>query len=277
MIMRLGISSSLNGLNPGQWADKLIALGCKSVVFPVDCTAPKELIAEYVKEASTHDLMIAEVGIWRNAISEDKAEADKNMDYSIGQLKLADQIGARCCVNVAGAIGGPRWDGGYRENFSQYAFDRTVRMIQEIIDTVKPSNTYFSIESMPWMIPSSPQEYMKLIEAVNRDRFAAHLDVINMINCPERYFFSTEFLHECFEILGSSIKSCHLKDIKLLDDYTFQLRECACGEGTFDFVKYMQLATELDPDMPMIIEHLKSDTDYESSTQYVLSEYNKLS
>lgn len=35
-----------------------------------------------------------------------------------------------------------------------------------------------------------------------------------------------------------------------------------------------QLATELDPDMPMIIEHLKSDTEYEKSTQYVLDAYN---
>lgn len=269
--MRLGISTSLYGLTPQQWADKMVDLGCRSVVFPVDHTADKALIDEYVAEAKSHDLLIAEVGVWRNAISEDKSEAAKNMEYSINQLKLADYVGARCCVNVAGAIGGPRWDGGYRENFSKYAFDKTVAMIQEVIDAAKPVNTYFSIESMPWMIPTSPQEYMKLIEAVNRDRFCAHLDVINMINCPERYFFSDEFLEECFDVLGDTIKSCHLKDIKLLDDYTFQLRECACGEGTFNFKKYMELATKLDPDMPMIIEHLKNDEAYEESVSFVLN------
>ena len=95
-----------------------------------------------------------------------------------------------------------------------------------------------------------------------------------MINCPERYFFSDNFLKECFDLLGQHIVSCHLKDIRLLDDFTFQLRECACGEGTFNFVKYMQLATELNPDMPMIIEHLKNDNEYEESISYVLSSYN---
>lgn len=272
--MRLGISTSLYGLSPAEWANKLTALGCKSVVFPVDCNAEQSLIDEYVKEAKTHDLLIAEVGIWRNAISEDKDEAKKNLEYSINQLKLADYVGARCAVNVAGAIGGPRWDGGYRENFSQYAWDKTVDMIQTVIDEAKPANTYFSIESMPWMVPTGPKEYMKLIEAVDRDRFCAHLDIINMINSADRYFFSDQFLQETFDILGDTIKSCHLKDIRLLDDYTFQLKECACGEGTFNFVKYMDLATKLDPDMPMIIEHLKSDDAYEESVGYVLSAYN---
>lgn len=270
--MKLGISTSLNGLTPEQWAKKLVSLGCESLVFPVDSTADDKLIDAYVSEASTNNLTIAEVGIWRNAISEDPAEAEKNMAYSIDQLKLADKIGAKCCVNVAGAIG-PRWDGGYKENFSQYAWDKTVRMIQEIIDTVKPTNTYFTIECMPWMIPTGPKEYLKLMEAVNRDRFAAHIDIINMINCPERYFFPEEFLKETFDLLGPYVKSCHLKDIQLLDEYTFRLKECACGDGSFPFVKYMEMATAINPDMPMIIEHLADDAAYEKSVAYVLEQY----
>lgn len=268
--MRLGISTSLWGLTPKQWADKMVELGCRSVVFPVDHTADDALIDEYVAEAKSHDLLIAEVGIWRNAISDDPAEAQKNLEYSINQLKLAERVGARCCVNVAGAIGGPRWDGGYAENFSTRAWDKTVKMIQDIIDAVNPVNTYFSIEPMPWMIPTSPQEYLKLMKDVNRDRFAVHLDIINMINCPQRYFFSEDFLQECFDVLGPYIKSCHLKDIQLLDGFTFQLRECACGEGSFNFRKYMDMATALDPDMPMIIEHLKDDAAYEESMKLVL-------
>lgn len=273
--MRLGISTSLSGLNPHEWAEKLVSLGCGSAVFPVDSTADDILIDEYVKEAKAHDIVIAEVGIWRNAISPDANEAKKNLEYSINQLKLADRVGAVCCVNVAGAVAGPRWDGGVKENFTQYAFDKTVDMIKTVIAEANPKNTYFSIESMPWMIPTGPQEYMKLIEAVNSDKFVAHLDIINMINCPERYFFSSDFLKETFNILGPYIKSCHLKDIKLLDDYTFQLKECACGEGTFDFVEYMNLATELNKDMPMIIEHLADDNAYEKSIEYVLNCYKE--
>ena len=164
---------------------------------------------------------------------------------------------------------GKRWDGGYRENFTKEAFCETVKMIKEVIDEVKPRNTYFTIEPMPWMIPDGPDCYKKLLECVSRERFAVHMDIINMINGPDRYFFGEDFMERTFETLGSEIKSCHLKDIKLLDGYTFQLKECACGEGTFNLEKYVELANRCNKDMPMIIEHLSSDEAYFESLKYV--------
>jgi len=272
--MRLGISTSLNKWDANKWAETMVELGLKSVVFPLNCEADEKTIEEYVKAAKDNDLVIAEVGIWRNAISLNEEEREANIRYSIEQLKLADRIGARCCVNVVGSTG-ERWDGGYKENFTHETWERIVSTIQTIIDEAKPVNTYFTMEPMPWMVPTSPEEYVKLIEAVNRDRFAVHMDIINMINCPERYFFAEEFLDRTFELLGDKIKSCHLKDIKLLDGYTFQLKECGCGEGTFNLEHYAELASKADPNMPMIIEHLSSDEEYVESVAYVQKRLEK--
>lgn len=266
--MRLGISKGLKHSTAVEWAEAQVALGCRSVVFPLNCEAPRELVDEYAAEAKKHDLLIAEVGIWRNAIAADEAERKANLEYSIGQLRLADYIGARCCVNVAGACGA-RWDGGYRENFSKEMRDRTVGMIRTIIDEAAPSDTYFTLEPMPWMIPTSPEDYLRLMEEVDRDRFAVHMDIINMINAPDRYFFAGEFLEKTFSLLGDRIRSCHLKDVQLKQEYTFQLRECACGEGSFPLEKYAELAHKANPDMPMIIEHLGSDEEYAASMEYV--------
>ena len=266
--MRLGISTSLTGLSPHEWAAKLSEAGCKSVVFPVDHTVPDSLIDEYVREAEAHKLTIAEVGIWRNAIAQDETERKKNLEYSVNQLALADRIKACCCVNVAGSMG-ERWDGGYRENFTKDAFCKIVKMVKEVIDEVKPRNTFFTIEPMPWMIPDGPECYKKLMECVSRERFGVHMDIINMITCPERFFFCEDFMERTFDMLGPDIKSCHLKDIKLLDDYTFQLKECACGEGTFNLEKYAELVNRHNPEMPMIIEHLSSDGAYFESLKYV--------
>ena len=266
--MRLGISSSLQHSSPQDWAKKISDLGCRTVVFPVDHTKGEALVDSYVKAAQTYDLQIAEVGIWRNAIAPFEKERQAAMDYSIAQLKMADRIGARCCVNVIGSVG-ERWDGAYADNFTKKTWDRAVRMIQEVIDEAKPQNTYFTIEPMPWMYPTSPEEYIKMIEDVKRDRFAVHMDVINMINTPERYFFPQPFLEQCFDLLGEYIKSCHIKDVLLGQEFTFNLRECACGEGTFCLERYAELASKTDPDMPMIIEHLHSDEDYVNSVRYV--------
>ena len=267
--MYLGISSSLQHSSPEEWAAKHKALGLETVNFPVTCDDGEDVFMAYKKAADEVGLTIAEVGVWRNTLAADSVERQQWIDYAVRQLRMADAIGATCCVNVVGTPYGPRWDGGYRENFSRELWDMAVKMIRLIIDTARPKYTKFSIESMPWMIPSSPDEYLHLIEDVDRTEFGTHLDVVNMITTPQRYFYNDEFLRECFEKLHGTIVSCHLKDILLKPEYTFQLQECACGEGTLDINLYAQLANAENPNMPMIIEHLTTDEEYVASARYV--------
>ncbi|MCQ2588381.1 MAG: sugar phosphate isomerase/epimerase [Treponema sp.] len=269
--MILGTSSPLNHNSPEEWAQKHLSLGLKAVNFPVNYTAGEEVYMAYKNAADKAGLVIAEVGVWKNTLAADKTERQKWIDYAVEQLKMADKIGALCCVNVAGTPHGPRWDGGYRENFSEKTWGETVEMVQEIIDRANPKTTKYSIESMPWMVPSNPDEYLKLIHDVNRSGFSAHLDIVNMITSPEKYFFNDKFLKECFEKLDGQILSCHLKDIRLKEEYTFQLEECACGKGNLDLRLFIDLATKQNPQMPMIIEHLNTDEEYLESVNYVQS------
>lgn len=259
--MRLGTSSPLNHSSAEEWAANQKALGCSAVNFPLTSDDPIERIDEYKAAADKHGLMIAEVGIWRNALASDETERRKNFDYCVQQLRLADYLGARCAVNVAGAFGS-RWDGHYRANFTKEAWEKTVAMIRDVIDIANIKNTYFTIEPMPWMIPTGPKEYLRLLEMVDRDRFAVHLDGINMINSAERYFNCEEFLNECIDMLGKHIRSCHIKDVHLREEYTFQLEECAPGEGEFPLRFYAKKLNELDSDMPIILEHLDTDDEY---------------
>lgn len=273
--MYLGISSSLEHRSPEEWASKHKALGLETVVFPVSCDEDEDTIIAYKEAADKAGLTIAEVGVWRNTLAADLHERKQWTDYAVRQLRMADAIGAACCVNVVGTPYGPRWDGGYRDNFSPELWDMAVKMIRQVIDTARPVHTKFCIESMPWMIPSSPDEYLRLIEDVDRVEFGTHLDVVNMITTPQRYFFNDEFLEECFQKLHGTIVSCHLKDILLKQEYTFQLQECACGEGTLDIELYAQLATAENPCMPMIIEHLTTDEEYRTSVRYVRDRLSK--
>ncbi|MBO4324513.1 MAG: sugar phosphate isomerase/epimerase [Lachnospiraceae bacterium] len=259
--MRLGISSPLMHTSAEEWARRQTELGCRSVVFPVQSNEPKERIAEYKEAADKYGLLIAEVGIWRNALAKDPEERHRNRDYCVAQLRLADELGARCAVNVAGAFG-PRWDGHYRENFSEEARRETVAMVQDIIDRAEVKNTYFTLEPMPWMVPTGPEDYLRLIEEVNRDRFAVHMDIINMVQSADRYFFAEEFTDRCASLLGDRIRSCHIKDVHLKEEYTFQLEECAPGKGEFPLRHYVEAMNAIDPDMPVILEHLHTDEEY---------------
>ena len=273
--MRLGTSSPLQHETPEEWAKNQVSLGCGAVVFPVQSDEPEEKILAYKDAADKAGLMIAEVGIWRNALSPDPEERKRNTDYCVEQLRLADFVGARCCVNVAGAFG-PIWDGPYRENFSDEGRKETVRMVREIIDRADVKNTYFTLEPMPWMIPTGPEDYVKLLDEVDRDRFAVHMDIINMTNSVERYFRAEELVDACAELLADRIRSCHVKDVHLSDQLTTRLEECAPGRGEYPIRYYAEKMHAIDPEMPMILEHLQKDGEYYEYMAYLKEVLNGL-
>ena len=269
--MKLGISHAFAHETPAQWAKTLRSLNLSAAVFPVEYTAADSLIADYAAACKDNDLLIAEVGAWSNPVSEIASQRDAALQKCIGQLRLADELGARCCVNIAGAFGGERWDGFHRANYTQEAWDATVKSIQYIIDSVKPTRTTYCMEAMQWMIPDSPQQYLKLMQDVDREAFQVHIDITNWTYTPRNYLYSHEFIDETFDLLGAGVRSCHLKDSHMEQDMTSLLREVGVGLGELDIAHYIRRANALSPDMPMIIEHLSGDQAYLDAIKRVKS------
>jgi sugar phosphate isomerase/epimerase len=118
------------------------------------------------------------------------------------------------------------------------------------------------------MLPDSPDSYLELINAVDRRQFAAHLDPVNMISSPQRYFNNASFLRDCFSKLGSHIKSIHAKDITILPELTVHLQECRPGTGYLDYAVFLQEASRL-RDIPFMLEHLETQKDYKLAADYV--------
>ncbi len=52
-------------------------------------------------------IIIAEVGAWSNPMSTDPEEARAALAKCQTQLALAEEIGARCCVNISGSRESP--------------------------------------------------------------------------------------------------------------------------------------------------------------------------
>lgn len=266
--MRLGISTVLKHDSAGAWAAQLRKLGCGAAVFPVEYRAKESQIDAYVQACRDHDLVIAEVHAWSNPMHADPRERANNIRYCQEQLRLADYVEARCCVNIAGSCG-PIWDGGYAENYSDDTRRRILDTTWEIIDAVNPTKTWYTLEPMPWMLPDSPESYLELLKEIDRPGFAVHMDVVNMIACPDRYFFNTRFIEKCFALIGRHVKSCHVKDVRLESFLTLNLKETSCGQGGLDLVRYAQLAHASNPDMPFLIEHLHTEEEFLHSLNYV--------
>lgn len=266
--MRLGGPIMKEFADPGQWAALVREMGYSAVFFPVDHTAEPALIAEYAKLARENGWIIAEVGAWSNPLAKDPAIAGAALHYCQKQLALADEVGACCCVNIAGSIG-DKWDGPDRNSFSTETFSRVVDSVRSIIDAVKPTRTFYALETMPWMLPDSADTYRQLIAAIDRPRFAVHFDPVNIINSPRAFYQNSQILDEFFDKLGPEIKSCHAKDILLEDHLTTHLNEKIPGEGQLDFVTYLTRLNQLHPDTPIMLEHLEHQAAVEQAAAHV--------
>ena len=267
--MRLGISKALAAESPNEWAAKHAELGLKAVNFPKKYDAPDKLIDEYVQACKDYDLVIAEVGAWKNVMDPDPAKRAENIKYCKNQLLLAEYVGAKCAVNITGSASSEKWDAAHRDNYDPDFQKRMIETIREIVDAVDPKRTFYTAEPMPWMLPDSPESYLELMKQVDRPGFAVHMDAVNMMSTPKNLLFCREFLDNAFKLLGPYIKSCHIKDVVLEKKLTVCMPETPCGTGNFDLRYYIKLVDALSPEMPVIIEHLANAEDYLAAVTYI--------
>jgi sugar phosphate isomerase/epimerase len=269
--MRLGGPVFVDSGDPEVIARAHRELGYRAAYTPGGLKAGDSARIKAVREAfARHDVVIAETGVWNNLMDPDEAKRQANLRAVTEGLALADELGARCCVNIAGGFNADFWAGPHLKNFSQAAFEMAVENARKIIDGVKPKTAKFTYEMMPHMLPDSADRYLKLIRAVDRPAFGVHLDIVNAINSPDRCYDTTHVIEECIEKLGQYVVSCHLKDIMLENDITVRFKEVPLGEGIFDVGAYLRGIAGLPHQPPVMLEHLATPGEYDRARAHAL-------
>ncbi len=244
-------------------------LGYRAAYCPNVSLDDKDRIRDIRKAFAKHDVVIAEVGRWCNLLEADEEKRKANLAKVIDGLALAEEIGARCCVDIAGSRNPDVWYGPHPDNLSDDFFDAVVENARKIVDSVKPRTAKFSYEMMGWALPDSADSYLAMIKAVDRDGFGVHLDPCNLINSPTRFYGNTELLNECFDKLGPWIVSCHAKDVTWDVEMQVHFREVVLGEGSLDYKTFLKRQATLPGDVPLMIEHMKGAEEYDRSREYV--------
>lgn len=266
--MRLGGPLLERIEDPETWVAAVTQLGYRAAYCPVSADQDDQTVQAYVEAARKADIVIAEVGAWSNPISPDETERRQALAFCKQQLALADRVGARCCVNIAGSRG-ERWDGPHPDNLAEDTFDLIVESVREILDAVRPTRTYYTLETMPWIFPDSADSYLRLIRAIDRERFAVHFDPVNLVNSPSRYYRSGDLIRECLEKLGPYIRSCHAKDILMHPQFMVHLDEVRPGLGGLDYPTFLRELDRLDPDIPLMLEHLPDAENYRLAAEHL--------
>lgn len=267
--IRLGGPIFLKSDDPEELAREHRRLGYSAAYCPKAATTDKERVRAIENAFRKADVVIAEVGAWKNMLDPDAVRRKANLEYVIERCALAEAVGARCCVDIAGSYNPDVWYGPNPKNLSREFFDATVQNCRTIIDTIKPKRTKFTIEMMGWNLPDSPDAYVDLIKAVDRPAFGVHLDVCNGINSPRRFYESSKYIEECFSKLGRWIVSCHAKDLKWIVELNVHFLEVVPGRGQVDYKSYLRGLAALPHQPPLMLEHLKTAEEYDEGKQYI--------
>ena len=268
--IRLGGPSFANTEDPEALALAHRKLGYRAAYCPGVALKDADRIRALSEAFAKHDVVIAEVGRWCNLLDADAEKRRKHLDTVTEGLALAEAIGARCCVDIAGTFSTTSWFGPHPENLSPRAFDAIVENARKIIDAVKPKRARFCYEMMGWALPDSPDSYVRLIKVVDRPAFGVHLDPCNLVNSPERFYHNTALLNECFDKLGQWIVSCHAKDLTWDVEMNVHFREVAAGKGSLDYATYLKRLAALPHSAPLMLEHLKTADEYAGAREHIL-------
>ena len=77
------------------------------------------------------------------------------------------------------------------------------------------------------------------------------------------------FIRKCFRLLGSRIRSIHLKDVKMGDDLPCCIREVMVGQGALPLHIALEEAEKLGENTTVFTEHYDTHEDYVQATAYV--------
>ncbi len=265
--VRLGGPIFLKTEDPVLLAKEHRRLGYSAAYCPSHLKAGQTPEIEASKKAfAAENVVIAEVGAWVNMLESDAAKRRANMQFVLERLTLADEIGALCCVDIGGSYNPKSWDGPDPRDLNDAYFDATVRNCRYLIDSVKPKHTRFSIEMMGWALPNDPDSYLRLIKAVDRPAFGAHVDVCNIIDSPQRYYANTQIIQEVFRKLRPWILSCHAKDV---GPFATHFTEVIPGRGGIDYQAYLRGIAGLGRETPLMLEHLKTASEYDEGRRYI--------
>ena len=267
--IRLGGPIFLKSDDPGELAREHRRLGYSAAYCPDVRVTDTDRIRAIRAAYAAADVVIAEVGAWRNMLDPDAEKRAANVKYVTERLAIADAVAARCCVDIAGSYNPKVWYGPHPKNLSQEFFDATVENCRKVMDAVKPRETKFTVEMMGWNLPDGPDAYLRLIRAVNRPAFAVHMDVCNVINSPERFYHNSEVIADCFKKLGRWIVSCHAKDLEWVPEMNVHFVEVIPGRGQMDYSAYLRELSRLPVDAPLMLEHLKTAEEYDEGKRYI--------
>ena len=246
---------------------------------PWEAASDSEL-SELKSALREFDIVVFEVGGYRNILHTDEAERQKNLKHLAHCIEVADKLG---CPMV-GTISGSRnpdsneFSDNYNvhpDNWTQKTWNLLVSGVKQILRDTSGMKASLGMEAQVTTNIDGPKAHRKLMDDVGDQRIKVNLDPTNMISL-QTYFHTTELINECFDLLGEDIFGCHAKDSFILPhSQTVHVQEVCPGRGVLDYETYLVRLSRMKWPRTLLPEHIPGDQ-FPEAYAYIRKVANKV-
>lgn len=247
------------------WLPKLDAYGLGAIAFKGsfideswtvdDCYA----LGEKIRKAG---LVIGEFGFWENIMHPDPQERERIFERLCEVMSLAEALGARSVITLAGTLNPDHIYGYHPYNWSEPFKEELRTLILRMLEKAKPNKIKYLLEGWSNCFLYDLEQAVAFHNSIDHENYGIHLDICNYIT-PMNMHDTTSLIHQAFEAYGDRIVSCHTKDIEWVpDDPLVHMRECIAGQGVLDYDTYLNHIAALPFDCTCYCEQRPDEMDY---------------
>lgn len=225
---------------------------------PVDLSAVNEAECRRIAHAyRSRGLEIQALGVYANLIEPDEAARERNLQYFAEMLRIARAMGVGMLLTECGSILVPGKGRDLSASLDERAWPRLLDMVRRLIPLAEEHEATIAVEPYFQDLLGSATAVRYFLEEIDHPRVRALLDPANLL--PHNT------LDEMFDALAPHIVALHAKDRKL-----HVTKGVAAGEGDLDYRRYLALARERCPDVPLVLEYVNPRT-YQAALAHVRS------
>ncbi len=224
---------------------------------------PESEMAQVRAALKKYDVVVYEVGGYRNMLHTVEAERQKNLKHLARCIEAADKIG---CPMV-GTISGSRDPQNLRadnfaphpDNWTEATWKLLISGVRQVLKDTAGCKAVLGMEAQVTTNQDNPKAHRRLLDDVGDPRLKVNLDPTNMVHFYN-YYHTTDLVNECFDLLGEDIMGCHAKDTYIIpDQQTVHVQEVCPGRGVMDYETYLVRMSKMKWPRALLPEHIPGD------------------
>jgi len=226
--------------------------------------ATDSMVRELKAALKQHDMIIFEVGGYRNLLHTDESKRQENIKLIAESMEFAERIGCPMLGTISGSRNpeSNEWRDNYAvhpDNWTLETWNLLIDSLNQILKDTEGMNVVIGIEAQVTTNIDSPLAHKRLMEDMGSERIKVNLDPTNMCHLYN-HFHTTELINECFDLLGEDIVGCHAKDTYVLPhSQTVHVQEVCPGRGNLDYETYLVRLSHMKWIRTLSVEHIPDD------------------